>query len=334
MREGLVDHTGASAPRAAVVLCVLLCGCDGNAPAPPVTEEGVQPSESAERNFEDGLYERNVVFMTVGADSAIIVPWFFRASSSEEGVERVVEGWLRRMGLWEPIFRDQWSSEPTPTPSRNSRIQPRGPVDLVVDVGGALQRILFAQGQRQLEVVIEGGMSDWSGNRGETFRVHRGAALFGDQRVEGVVLDMSRARFRDGPEPGEWMFLAGPGRLAILIVSPGGSPAYTAWGRRGEEEFRWPEVQVIWRSVMSFEEARRDVPVEWQIRSLSGDLQITLASAGLDGDDACRVCGMELRAVAGEGPILPVDGLFQVTGSIVLDGDSLEVRGLVRHVQG
>ena len=320
MREGLADHPDAYPAVASLALCVLLYACDGNAPAPPVTEQGVQPSERAERNFEDGLYERNVVFMTVGADSAIIVPWFFRASSSQEGVEREVEGWLRRRGLWEPFFYDRWSSEPTETPYR---IQPRGPMDLVVELGGTLQRILFAEGQRQLEVVIDEGMSDWSGNRGETFRVHRGAALFGDQRVEGIVLDMNRARFRDGPEPGEWMFLAGPGRLAILVTAPGGSPAYTAWGRRGEEEFRWPEVQVTWSSVRSFEEARRDVPVEWQIRSLNGDLQIALASAG-----------MELRALAGEGPILPVLGLFQVTGWVVLHGDSLEVRGLVRHVQG
>ena len=80
---------------------------------------------------------------------------------------------------------------------------------------------------------------------------------------------------------------------------------------------------MVWSSVRSFEEARRDVPVEWEIRSLDGQLEVTLASGG-----------MELRASAGVGPILPVEGLFQVTGSVVLAGDSLEVRGLVRHVQG
>ena len=80
-----------------------------------------------------------------------------------------------------------------------------------------------------------------------------------------------------------------------------------------------------WSAVRSFEEARRDVPVEWEIRSigsLDGGVQISLASAG-----------MELRAESGAGPILPVTGLYQVTGWAVLDGDSLEVRGLVRHVQ-
>ena len=312
MREGF----------ASLALCVLLYGCDANAPAPPVTQPGLQPSDDAEQNFEGGLYERNVVFMTVDADSAIVVPWFFRTSYSADGVERWAEGWLARAGVWEPFFQDQWISGPSRTPFR---IQPRGPMDLVVGMGGTLERILFEEGQRQLEVVIDEWMSDWSGNRGETFRVHQGAALFGDQRVEGIVLDMNRARLREGPEPGEWMFLTGPRRLVIVVESPGGLPAYTAWGRMGDEDFRWPEVEVEWSAVRSFEEARRDVPVEWEIRSigsLDGGVQISLASAG-----------MELRAESGAGPILPVTGLYQVTGWAVLDGDSLEVRGLVRHVQ-
>ena len=312
MREGF----------ASLALCVLLYACSGDAPSPPFSEPGRPPSESAERDYEDGLYERNVVFLTVDADSAIVVSWFFRTSSSADGVDRLTEGWLARAGIWESFYQDQWISEPSRTPFR---IQPRGPMDLVVGLGSTLERILFEEGQRELEVVIDEWMSDWSGNRGETFRVHQGAALFGDQRVEGVVLDMNRARLREGPEPGEWIFLTGPRRLVIVAESPGGSPAYTAWGRMGEEDFRWPGVEVEWTSVRSFEEARRDVPVEWKIRSLGSldrGVEITLASAG-----------MELRAEEGPGPILPVSGLYQVTGWAVLAGDSLQVRGLVRHVQ-
>ena len=319
MREGSAARSSPAAARFPLVLCLLLSACRGDAPAPAATEPGLQPSESGGRNFEEGLYERNVVFTTVEADSAIVVAWLFRAFSSEEGVQRSTQGWLARAGVWEPFFRDEWSTEPTRTPFR---IQPRGPMDLIIGDGGTLEQILFEEGPRQLDVVIDEGMSDWSGNRGETFRVHQGAALFGDQRVEGMILDMNRARSRAGPEPGEWMFLTGPRRLAIVIESPGGSPAYTAWARIGEEDFRWPEVLVEWRSVRSFDDARRDVPDEWAIRSLNGELELTLANAG-----------MELRTSEGEGPILPVDGFFQVTGTVVLAGDSLEVRGLVRRVQ-
>jgi hypothetical protein len=329
MGDSLAHYGHASSVRAWVVraslaLCLPLSACGADAPPPAVPEQGQQPSENNDRNFEDGLYERNVVFMTVDADSAIVVPWLFRASSSEQGVERSTQGWLARAGLWEPFFLEQWTTEPTRTAFR---IHPRGPMDLVVGDDGSLERIVFSEVLRQLEVVIDEGMSDWSGNRGETFRVHRGAALFGDQRVEGTVLDMNRARLREGPEPGEWLFLTGPRRLAILVHSPDGSSNYTAWGRMGEDEFRWPAVRVEWTAVRSFEEARRDVPVGWEVRSLGADLRggpliVTLASTG-----------MELQALEGEGPILPVDGLFQVIGSVVLAGESLAVRGLVRHVQ-
>ncbi len=338
MRRGFSTCGGSSA-RASVLriflgICTLLSACNGESPAPTVTAEGLQPAEGEERNFEDGLYERNVVFMTVDADSAIVVPWFFQISSSAEGVERLTQGWLARAGLWEPFFNDQWSAEPSRTPFR---IRPRGPMDLVVGNLGNLERIMFAEGPRQLEVVIDEGMADWSGNRGETFRVHQGAAIFGDQRVEGVVLDMNRARLRESPEPGEWMFLAGPRRLAIVVEATGGSPAYTAWGRIGEEEFRWPTVEVEWSAVISLDEARRDVPVAWEIRSpggggFDGGVVVTLVSAGME-EGTNRLGAGVLQAQNGEGPILPVEGLFQVVGSVVLAGDSLEVRGLVRHVQ-
>jgi hypothetical protein len=329
-----VTHSRAACARVSLAMGLLLCACSADAPAPPTAEQDQQPSEAAERTFEDGLYERNVVFVTVDADSAIVVPWFFRVSSSEEGVVRRTEGWLARAGLWEPFFYDQWTTGPSRSPFG---IQPRGPMDLVVGFGGTLEQILFAQGPRQLEVVIDEGISDWSGNRGETFRIHQGAALFGDQRVEGMVLDMNRARLRDGPEPGEWMFLTGARRLAIVVESTGGSPAYMAWGRLGEEEFRWPDVQVEWSAVRSFEQARRDVPVAWEIESsgggvLEGGMTLSLASAGMEPGTNGLGSGV-VQAQPGQGPILPVDGLFQVTGSVVIAGDSLEVRGLVRHVQ-
>ena len=305
--------------RALLAVCFLLTGCGQDAPQPRAAAQGPTPDADPDRNLDDRVYERNVVFMTAGADSTIIVPWLFRSSASERGVERIAEGWLARAGLWEPFFTDRWDSPWTRSPFR---IHPRGAMDLVVGPEDVLEEILYEEGPRQLEVIIDEGMSDWSGRRGETFRIHQGAVHFGNLRIEGMVLDMSRAHLREGPFPGEWMFLTGPGRLALMIEETGGSPSYTAWGRRGEEEYRWPEMEVEWSSVRSFEEARRDVPVAWEIRSTDGEMELSLFSTG-----------MELRSVAGEGPLLPVEGLHQVSGSLVIAGDSLEVRGLVRHVQ-
>ena len=50
----------------------------------------------------------------------------------------------------------------------------------------------------------------------------------------------------------------------------------------GEEEFRWPEIQVTWNSVRSFEGARRDVPGEWGLRSPNGEVELTIASTGME----------------------------------------------------
>ncbi len=297
----------------------ILTGCGRDAPRPPASAQGPSPDAGPDRNLDDHVYERNVVFMTAGADSVIIVPWMFRSSATPQGVERTAEAWLARAGLWEPFFTDRWDSPTTRSPFR---IHPHGPMDLVVGSDGVLEEILYEEGPRQLEVIIDEGMSDWSGSRGETFRIHQGAVHFGNLRIEGMVLDMSRVHLQEGPFPGEWMFLTGPGRLALIIAETSGSLSYAAWGRRGEEEYRWPEMEVEWNEVRSFEEARRDVPVAWKIRSADGDMEVSLASTG-----------MELRTGEGGGPLLPVEGLYQVSGSLVLEGDSLEVRGLVRHSQ-
>jgi len=40
-----------------------------------------------------------------------------------------------------------------------------------------------------------------------------------------------------------------------------------------------------------------------------------------------------LEVGEGEGPMLPVDALYQVSGTILLDGIEFPVRGLVHHHQ-
>ena len=296
-----------------------LVGCGNEAPQSPASTPEPTPGAGPDRNFDDRVYERNVVFMTAGTDSAMIVPWLFRSSQSERGIERVAEGWFARAGLLEPFFTDRWDSPPTRSPFR---IHPRGAMDLVVGPDDILEAILYTEGPRRLEVIIAEGISDWSGSRGETFRIHQGVMHFGNLRIDGIVVDMSRVHLRGGPLPGEWIFVTGPGPLVLMMEETGGFPKYSGWGMRGDEAYRWPEVEVEWSSLRSFDEARRDVPVAWDVRSSDGDIALSLAS------DV-----MELRAVDGEGPLLPVEGLVQVSGALVFRGDSMEVRGLVRHVQ-
>ena len=81
-----------------VVLTVV--GCGNEAPQFPASTLGPTPGPGPDRDSEDRVYERNVVFMTAGADSAMIVPWLFRSSASEQGIERVAEGGSRGQDSW------------------------------------------------------------------------------------------------------------------------------------------------------------------------------------------------------------------------------------------
>ncbi len=72
----------------------------------------------------------------------------------------------------------------------------------------------------------------------------------------------------------------------------------------------------------AFEPARRDVPNGWRLASLDGELSGTL-----------DVVSFELETGEGEGLFLPVHGLFEVAGSLTLEGREVSVLGLLRHVQ-
>jgi hypothetical protein len=41
----------------------------------------------------------------------------------------------------------------------------------------------------------------------------------------------------------------------------------------------------------------------------------------------------QIQAGAGEGPLLPVDALFEVTGTLSIEGGDYPVRGLFRHTR-
>ena len=68
--------------------------------------------------------------------------------------------------------------------------------------------------------------------------------------------------------------------------------------------------------------ARQDVPVSWRVATEDGapvgDLQVSAA---------------QIRAGEGPGPVLPVDALFLVSGTLTINGREYPVRGLFRHTR-
>ncbi|GMR13228.1 MAG: hypothetical protein BMS9Abin29_1432 [Gemmatimonadota bacterium] len=306
-----------------MALAVLVHGC-GPDRSSIRDEAGVEPADTApDQDFEARVYERNIVFMTTGQDSAIIVPWFFTARAHPGGVSREVRGWLARSGEWEPFFQDRWEGPPTRAPFR---ILPRAAMRLLVGKGDALEAILYEEGSRQLDILLNEPVADWSGTRGEVFRVNGGSMLLGGQPADGLLLDVIRAHRPADVPSGGWIFLEGGPSVTIVLEAPVGIPPgstpYLGWARLGGRELRWPRIKVEWTETRSFERARRDVPVEWSIVSDDGALGGILTTVAL-----------LLTAGEGAGPILPVDGLFQVRGTLTIDGDSYDVRGFLRHIQ-
>jgi hypothetical protein len=98
---------------------------------------------------------------------------------------------------------------------------------------------------------------------------------------------------------------------------------YSLWARIDFVRRQWQGIRLTWTDVRSFEPARRDVPMSWDLTSPEGELTGSLTTPT-----------PFLEAGEGEGPILPVEALFQVEGFLELDGARYPVQGLLRHSQG
>ena len=200
---------------AALLFGALLGGCGspdepGNGIDQP-TADSLEPS----RNFPGRSYERHIVFLTFQGDSTLIVPWTFSAHTRPGGVDREVRGWLARSETWDAFLVDSWEG---PVNSVPWRILPHGPVRLVVGEEDALETIIFQEGGRNLEVSPGEFLVEWSGQRAQTFRFHKGRVMLSDQTVEGHILDMSRAWEAGDPPPGDWGVLVS-GDSCLLYTS-------------------------------------------------------------------------------------------------------------------
>ena len=305
----------------AVALSALVgaCGAPEEAPAPGSDAAGTPPDSG---NFETRVYERNFVFASLEGDSVFIVPWMMRTMESPDTTTREARGWLARGGVWDAFYAERWGTPPT---REAARILPHAGLRLLVRDGDAIDGILFEEGPRSLELILGQAASTWTGARGGTFQVLTGAAYLADQRMEGMVLDMTRAGVAPDLPGGDWAFLlSGDSAHFVLAadVEYGGDvePAYRGWGAFGEDHAQWPEVRVDWRRTEAFPPARRDVPVEWRIRA---------ADQGVDGE--LQAVSAEIQAGEGPGPLLPVRAVFEVVGEVTTDDGTFPVRGILVH---
>ena len=281
---------------------------------------GPQPADSG--NFEGRIYERNFVFAAVDGDSVFIVPWMMLATETPRAIEREAHAWLARGGVWDGFYSEVWE---TPRNQDPTQLQPHDGLSLLVREGGAIDGIVFEEGRRELEIIMEQVGASWTGARGGSFEVLTGSAYLAAQRIEGMILDVARASAAGTPTGGDWAFLlSGDSAQFVLAadVEHGGEsePLYRGWGALVDAERVWPEVRVDWQRTEAFPPARRDVPVEWRIGSVGGAVSGSLEAVSA-----------EIRAGEGPGPLLPVRALYEVVGELRDASGTYPVRGVLVH---
>ena len=296
------------------------CG-NGAAPSPGVgTEAEAWDSTTA---GERRRFERALVFATGGSGDGLMVPWVLEAVTRPGGVDRIHRGWLLRDGEWEPFYRNAWSLSPRREPWR---ILPDGPFRILVGEGGRLDRVVFDGEGRELQLVLDESLAEWTDGRGSSFNLLDGALILGDRRVPGRILDVSQGLRSAEPALGDWLFLTSDGGWSVILeaaTEAGDGSEFQLWalGPDGTEEPVLTGVRIAWSETRTFEPARRPIPEVFTLTSTDGTLAGRL-----------EVTSLQLETREGDGPVLPVDGLIGVAGELEFgDRGPIPVHGVLRH---
>ncbi len=325
------DERTRIAPGGAGVLVVAALAAVGSATActeeavpPPEVDQPVNPVATPAPTEPDRTYERALAFRTSDADSALAVVWLFEADDfGEAGVRRRGRGLLLRGGAWDDFLEFDEDGFPSESPWR---VVPAGALRLVVGTGDRIDNVIYQEGDRLLDLELRGGGAAWTGSRGGTFGVQDAAIVMGDRAVAGQAVDLSRAWTPTEGPAGDWAFLTSGDSIAVVVNSArreGGAGASQGWLLRGEREILLPGLELEWSGTRAYDEARRDVPIAWRLADPAGELAGTL-----------QVRTVRLRTGEAEGPLLPVDGVFEVSGVVTIEGDERAVEGILRHRQG
>lgn len=304
----------------------LLVGAAGCSPSPDPPEEPTLPDGQDEISDPGPgrVYERHFVFIAARSDTSIMLPWSFITRTRPGGVIRHSQGWVVTDGSFDPFVDEVWDTPPSRTPWR---LLPTSSIRLVVDLGDALDRMVYRAGGRRLDMVFGSLRTEWAGPGGETIRLHDGSLLLPALDEPGLLLDLARSRTTEAPPGGDWAILVSGDSLQVVLEEPhigevrSGTP-YRGWTRFALQDRSWPQLFVEWSLMRPFERARRDVPVAWTFASSDSRLRGELTAIS-----------MELTAGEGASPLLPVEGFFYLEGTVTLDGQLFPIQGLLRHQQ-
>ena len=295
-------------------------GGDGNPEEASGTPGFVEAEGAGSDTVSTATYHRTVAFVDTSQDPSMFVSWDFENRAEPGGVRRILRGWLGREGQWSLFVNEEWVTPPSRAPWR---ILPRGAARLVMGLDDVLREVYIQEGIRDLSVQPGEVLAEWSGHRGDIYRLHGGVARLSGVEHRGLVVDAYTPRVGSSDQPSEWTLLVGDGPLYLLVADLGRLGPHRAWALQGSEDRVWSTVTVTWGETRSFERARRDIPVLWSLQSEDGGLagEIQPVSPG------------HIHTLDGEGPVLPVLGVYAVGGQVTIGETRLAVKGFLRHFQ-
>jgi hypothetical protein len=311
----------------ALLLTLPAWGCLGDrstegGESPP--QRGEAPAIQAAPPPPVQVFDREFLFIAGSPDSVVQLPWFFRSRVLPGGVLREHRAWLARDGSWETLADEESETPPTRIPWR---VVPGERIRLVVDEENRIASLLFRDPPRELETAVGGFLTEWIRPGAESVVLSRGETRFPSGPVDGFLLDITR-RWETPSAPGEWIFLHAGDEVQFFLeeLVPLQDPRHPSlnrgWSRVGSQESQWSGITMTWEDLRPFERARRDIPGGWSFASPGGEVAGDLIAEN-----------SHLAAGEGDGPILPVYGLFSVRGTLRIEGQVFDVVGTVRHVQ-
>jgi len=270
-------------------------------------------------------YQREYVFLGVRGESPLVAPLVFRSVLRGDSIERFAHAGLAHGPTWDPYLDLSWSSHRS---SGVWRVLPHG--DLRVAVGGPaeVEGFWFHQGDRNLRLELTRPVSGWNQGNTARFRLVSGRLRLGPESTPGVVLEsLQILRPGQARRDSDWLFLTSGDTLRMVLAesqprTAGAQARGFAWAWLPGGERAWERAEVRWLEVRSYDDARRDIPLQWSFRAPEGGLQGEVSAMGMDP----RV-----------GPERPgrraVEVRYTVEGWVEIDGRRSAVLGTVRHVQ-
>ena len=292
----------------------------------PDTDISTSTGIAATVTADDLVFDREFAFLSADVDSLIIVSWFFRSRISDALARQEMTAWWTQGGEWEVLAEE---SAEIPRARSPWRIVPGAAVRLLVGPEDRIESLLLRAPAGELETALGELVAEWTAPVGESVRVYRGRTTFPAGPVDGIVIEVSRRWEEDEDRaPGDWVFLHSGADLQFFMAGEAASGNIEApissqgWSRTTLADARWPNLTMHWEEVRPFETARRDIPVRWALTSADGEVAGTLEAVS-----------SHLTAGESDGPILPLFGLFEVAGTLEVQGEAWPVAGLIRHAQ-